>query len=268
MNITGIQQTTSSLTAGQSNQDSHEMGIQKQILTLQEKMRGITYDKEMSAEEKSDEKKALQEKIQNLNNELKQYQLQKRQEEAQKRQEEAARQKESEERTAAENTETSAAKSSAGAADEQSAGNAAAVFAGKQADEPESGFNNTASTTMFSSASAKEHLAQMQKIRTNLEGQMRTASTDEQKTKLQKRINNAAKTIGEKIRKITDAIADTRKDDKARKEKVQKQLEEYREKTKNVNAAVPKTSGVSGKGKYWKDDSAMPGKVLITRKKS
>ena len=266
MDIASIKQTSSVLPAGQSSQDSHEINIEKQILNLQEKMRGITYDSEMSAEEKSDEKKALQEKIQNLNSELKQYQIQKRQEEALKRQEEAAK-KQAEEARKPEEITTSAAKSSTGTVSEQST-KSVAVSAEKQADEPESGFSDTASATMFSTASTKEHLAQMQKIRTNLEGQMRTASTDEQKTKLQKRINNVAKTIGEKIQKIADAIADTQKDDKVRKEKVQKQLEEYREKTKNVNAVVPKTGSASGKGKYWKDDSAIPGKVLITRKKS
>ncbi len=267
MNIASIKQTSGVLPASQSSQDSHEINIQKQIGTLQEKMRGITYDSEMSAEEKSDEKKALQEKIQSLNSELRQYQTQKRQEEAQKRQEEAAK-KQAEEARKQEETTTSASNSSTGTASEQSTGSAAADSTEKQAEEPESGFNDAASTTMFSTANTKEHLAQMQKIRTNLEGQMRTASTDEQKTKLQKRIDNVTKTIGKKIRKIADSIADTQKDDKARKEKVQKQLEEYREKTKNVSASVPKTSSASGKGKYWKDDSAMPGKVLITRNKS
>lgn len=267
MNITSIKQTSGVLSAGQSSQDSHEVNIQKQILNLQEKMRGITYDSEMSTEEKSDEKKALQEKIQNLNSELKQYQIQKRQEEAQKRREEAAK-KQAEEERKSEETTTSSVKSSADTASDQSTGSAAAVSAEKQTDEPESEFSDAASTTMFSTANTKEHLSQMQKIRTNLEGQMRTASTDEQKTKLQKRIDNVAKTIGEKIRKIADSIADTQKDDKVRKEKIQKQLEEYRKKTKNVSAAVPKTSSTSGKGKYWKDDSAMPGKVLITRNKS
>lgn len=267
MDIASIKQTSAVLPAGQSSQDSHEVNIQKQILNLQEKMRGITYDREMSTEEKSDEKKSLQEKIQNLNSELKQYQIQKRQEEARKRQEEAAK-KQAEEARKPEETTTSAAKSSIGTASEQSTESPATASVEKQSDEPEAGFNDAASTTMFSTATTKEHLAQMQKIRTNLEGQMRTASTDEQKAKLQKRINNVAKTIGEKIQKIADAIADTQKDDKVRKEKVQKQLEEYREKTKNVNAAVPKTNSTTGKGKYWKDDSAMPGKVLITRKKS
>ena len=75
----------------QSTQDSHEKNIQTQIINLQEKMRDITYNKEMSSEEKSDQKKALQEKIQVLNSELRQYQLQKRQEEAENRKEEASR---------------------------------------------------------------------------------------------------------------------------------------------------------------------------------
>ena len=70
MDIASIKQTSAVLPAGQSSQDSHEVNIQKQILNLQEKMRGITYDREMSTEEKSDEKKSLQEKIQNLNSEL------------------------------------------------------------------------------------------------------------------------------------------------------------------------------------------------------
>ena len=56
----------------QSAQDGHEQSIQKQIMNLQEKMRDITYNNEMSSEEKSDQKKALQEKIQELNNELRQ----------------------------------------------------------------------------------------------------------------------------------------------------------------------------------------------------
>lgn len=267
MDIASIKQTSAVPPANQSSQDSHEINIQKQIVNLQEKMRSIAYDSQMSAEEKSNEKKELQGKIQNLNNELKQYQIQKRQEEAEKRQKEAAK-KQAEEAKRAEEPKTSTTSASSQTADGQSDESVAAVSAKKQADRPDTESASAASGTMFSTANTKEHLAQMQKIRTNLEGKMRTASTDEQKAKLQKRINNVAKTIGEKIQKISEAIANTQNEDKVRKEKVQKQLEEYREKTKNVNTSVSKTSGTSGKGKYWKDDSTMPGKVLITRKKS
>lgn len=260
MNITGIQQTTGALTAGQSeqsNQDSHEISIQKQILTLQEKMRGITYDKEMSAEEKSDEKKALQEKIQNLNSELKQYQLQKRQEEAEKRQQEAARQKETEERAAVESAANANTDNDAGKASET-------INETNNHNMEEQQAGQTNADVMFSISGTKEHLVGMQQIRTKLEGQMRNASTAEEKAKLQKKIDEVSKKMGEKVRKTSDTIEDTQKEEKSRKEKVKKLLQEFRDKRKNMNAAVPKTTDISPTGSgYWKD-----GKVLLTRKKS
>ena len=67
MNITSTNQSVGFMPVSQSTQDSHEKNIQTQIINLQEKMRDITYNKEMSSEEKSDQKKALQEKIQVLN---------------------------------------------------------------------------------------------------------------------------------------------------------------------------------------------------------
>lgn len=259
MNITGVQQTTSLMAAGnsqQSNQDSHEINIQKQILTLQEKMRGITYDKEMSAEEKSDEKKALQEKIQNLNSELKQYQLQKRQEEAEKRQQEAASQKETEGHTAVESTTNTNTDSTAKTTSENVNEN------NDNTEEQQSEQTNV--DVMFSISGTKEHLADMQQIRTKLEGQMRTASTAEEKAELQKKINDVTKKMSEKMRKASDSIKDTQKEEKSRKEKVKKLLQEFRDKRKNMNAAVPKTTDTAPTGSgYWKD-----GKVLLTRKKS
>lgn len=265
MNITGVQQqTTNSLVTAQSaNQDSHEINIQKQIMTLQEKMRGIAYDNEMSAEEKDDEKKTLQEKIQTLNSELKQYQLQKRQEEAEKRQKEAARQKEMEERQMTESV--SDAKNSNNSAAGTASENISENSGNNNMDESESG--QPEADAMLSMAGTKEHLADMQKIRTKLESQMRTASTAEEKARLQKKINEISKKMGEKMQKISDTIEDTQKDDKARKEKVKKLLQEYRDKRENMSAAVPKTTAPASGG-YWKDSDAMPGKVFLTRKKS
>lgn len=271
MNITGVNQISGTLAMGQSNQDSHEMNIQKQIVTLQEKMRGIAYDSEMSAEEKSNEKKVLQEKIQSLNSELRQYQIQKRQEEAEKRQKEAERKRQEE---AGRETDTTAAAADTSAKADRA--DASADTASLQAmdgsgtgaqemqtdSQPESG-------TIISVANTKEHLANMQKIRTSLEGQMRTAPTDEEKAKLQKKLNNVSKGMGEKMQKISDTIANAGKEEKARREKVQKQLKEYRDRTKNLNTSVSKTeSTASAKSGYRKDSSAMPGKVLITRVKA
>lgn len=260
MNITGVQQTASALTAGQPNQDSHEINIQKQIVTLQEKMRGITYDNQMSAEEKSDEKKALQEKIQNLNSELKQYQLQKRQEEAEKRQAEAS-QKEAEERRSVESTANADNASAAGKASESN------NETDNDMEEQQTG--QAQSDAMISNSGTKERLADMQQIRIKLESQMRTASTAEEKAALQKKINAISKKMGEKMQKISDTIEDTQKEDNARKEKVKKLLQEFRDKRKNMNASVSKNSNTASTGNgYWKDDAELPGRVFLTRKKS
>lgn len=210
----------------QSTQDSHEQSIQNQITNLQEKMRDITYNNEMSSEEKSDQKKALQEKIQNLNSELKQYQIQKRQEEAEKRKEEAAR-KQKEEAAAAEekaNTEE----------DTEDTGEEAVLF-------PESG----ASKTILSNSNTKEHLANLQKVRNDLEGKLRTATSEDEKARLRKRISKVSKGMGVKVKTIKDAIADGQKDVRSRKD----------------------TSKAKKKSKERKEDSAMPGKVIITRKR-
>lgn len=223
MNITNTNQSMGFMPVSQSTQDSHEQKIQKQIMNLQEKMRDITYNNEMSSEEKSDKKKALQEQIQNLNSELKQYQIRKRQEEADKRQEEAARKQEAEAAGTEENTN---AKADAGTEEES------VLF-------PES---NT-SQAMLSNSNTKEHLSELQKVRNDLEGKLRTASSEEEKAKLRKRINNVSKGMGVKVQKIKDTIADGQTDVQAQK---------------NKNGKSPRES---------REDSSVQGKVLITRRR-
>lgn len=265
MNITGIHQASGLSPAAGSKQDSHELTIQKQIISLQEKVRGIAYDSEMSSEEKSDEKKALQDKIQNLNSELKQYQAQKKQEEIQKRQEEAIKKQEEEARRSERNT-TTADKTSAPSSS-QAPGSTEEAQAGQPKD-PTAIADNAGSGVMFAAAATKGHLSNMQKIRTDLEGQLRTASTDEEKASLQKKINNISKNMGKKIQKISDTITDAQNEEKARKEKVQKQLQEYRDRTKNVGVSVSRSDKTASTGNgYWKDNSESPGKVFLTRKR-
>ena len=197
MNITNSNQSMGFMPVSQSTQDSHEQNIQKQIINLQEKMRDITYNNEMSSEEKNDKKKALQEQIQNLNSELKQYQLQKRQAEAEKRQEEAAKKQ----REEAEKTEESAAEESAAADTETDSSEEIVLF-------PES----DASKSMLSNANMKEHLSNLQKIRTDLEGKLRTAESEEEKARLRKRLSSVSKGMGFKVQKIKDTIADAPSD--------------------------------------------------------
>ncbi len=221
MKSTKANQAMGFMPVSQSTQDSHEQNIQKQIINLQEKMRDITYNNEMSSEEKNDKKKALQEQIQNLNSELKQYQLQKRQAEAEKRQEEAAKKQ----REEAEKTEESAAADTEADSSEE-----IVLF-------PES----DASKSMLSNANTKEHLSNLQKIRTDLEGKLRTAESEEEKARLRKRLSSVSKGMGFKVQKIKDTIADAPSDVQTQK------------------SGRPQQES--------KADSSVQGKVLITRKK-
>ncbi|MCM1173587.1 MAG: FlxA-like family protein [Blautia sp.] len=223
MNITNANQSVGFMPVSQSTQDSHEQNIQKQITSLQEKMRDITYNNEMPSEEKNDQKKVLQEKIQDLNSELKQYQIRKRQEEAEKRKEEAAR-KEREETAAAEE------KNGAEAGTEETEEEILPF--------PES----NAAKSILSSSNTKEHLDNLQKVRNDLLGKLRTAATEEEKARLRKRISRVSKGMGVNIRTISDAIADAQKNENAQK-------------------------GASKTSKERKEDSVIPGKVIITRKR-
>lgn len=210
----------------QSTQDSHEQNIQKQITNLQEKMRDITYNNEMSSEEKSDQKKALQEKIQDLNSELRQYQIQKRQEEAEKRKEEAARKQEEEAAGAEEK-----AKNGADGVNTEDLEEEIVLF-------PES----NSSKAILSNSNTKERLASLQKVRNELERKLRTASSEEEKAKLRKRINKVSKGMGVNIQTIKDTIAD------------------------GQNEAASKKNA-SKAAKEQKEDSFIPGRVIITRKR-
>lgn len=223
MNITNSNQSMGFMPVSQSTQDSHEQNIQNQIMNLQEKMRDVTYNNEMSSEEKSDKKKSLQEQIQNLNSELKQYQLRKRQEEAEKRQEEAAK-KQREEAARAEET--------------------ADTDTGSDTEEEAVLFTETnTSKSLLSNANTKEHLANMQRIRNDLEGKLRTAESEEEKAKLRRRISNLSKGMGFKVQKIKDTITDGQSNSQTKKSKSGSPLREL------------------------KEDSAVQGKVLLTRKK-
>ena len=225
MNITNATQTSGFPPISQSTQDTHEQKIQNQILNLQEKMRDVTYNREMSSEEKDSRKKELQEQIQNLNSELKQYQLRKRQEEAEKRQEEAARRQKEE---AGNSTETVSAFMEETADTEDAE------------DFPES----NASKAIFSNSNRKDHLSSLHKVRNDLEGKLRTATTEEEKAKLRKRLRNVSKAMGVKINDLTDTIADSQKEGPSDKAKTGRSTKEPG------------------------NDSSMPGKVIITRIKN
>lgn len=178
MNIGGINASSQgNMPVQQPTQDSYETDIRKQISDLQEKMKNISNDKEMSDEQKVKEKQAVQEQIQSLNSELRQYQIQKRQEEAEKRQEE--------QKQAAENADMKA-----------------------EISQNQTGFGDKEAGVIISISTSKEQMTDMQRIRTDLEGRQRTAKTDEEKERLQKKINNVSRGIGQRIKITEDTISE------------------------------------------------------------
>lgn len=257
MNVARINQTSGVTPANQSYQDNREKNLQKQIANLEEKVKNITYDKEMSAEEKSDEKKKLQEKMQSLNSELKQYQVQKQQEEDAKQQavQHAAR-LEASRKTAENVSSNSDPVSNSGDDDKRKT---------DETDEKSSDRGNASSGVILSISNTKDQLAGMHKIRKDLEGRMRTAETDEEKSDLQKRIDSVSKNMGEKIRKISDTITDNLKDEEERKDKVQKIQKEQEDRMKKINVVVP--NGGSAKpanDAYRKENFMISGDVSIS----
>lgn len=284
MNVTSINQASGNLSVTQSKQDSHEKNIRQQIMSLQDKMRNITYDNEMPDEEKSNEKKSLQEKIQSLNSELKQYQIQKRQEDAEKRQQETKKREETQrqQETSAKQEQAEAGKaavssnvnttSSAGetVSSEYTSENTASVQDSEVSADTQAaaGFSDDESDAMIAFANTKEHLAEMQKLYTNLQGLMRTASTDTERADIQKKLNSVSKSMGKKMQKVADTITDTHNENEKRKEKIRKKKRELEERKQNMNAVV---SGSEQKENidygYWQKNSTL-GKVFLTRKKS
>lgn len=284
MNVTSINQASGNLSVTQSKQDSHEKNIRQQIMSLQDKMRNITYDNEMPDEEKSNEKKSLQEKIQSLNSELKQYQIQKRQEDAEKRQQETKKREETQrqQETSAKQEQAEAGKaavssnvnttSSAGetVSSEYTSENTASVQDSEVSADTQAaaGFSDDESDAMIAFANTKEHLAEMQKLYTNLQGLMRTASTDTERADIQKKLNSVSKSMGKKMQKVADTITDTHNENVKRKEKIRKKKRELEERKQNMNAVV---SGSEQKENidygYWQKNSTL-GKVFLTRKKS
>ena len=273
MNITSANHMSGSMSAVQgnkSNQDSHEKNIKNQITNLQGKMRDLSYNTQMSTDEKSDEKKKLQEQIHNLNSELKRYQIQKRREEAEKKQTEAKKSDESVKKSSTDRTvvnDNEAAASAAGDIDDTATPltlsgteNVRNTESPAQQGRPELGLDGTESEMMISFSNTKKQLSNMEKIQTNLTGLMRTAETDEEKLKLQKKIDSVSSIIEDKAKKTADKLAESREEDEKKKKKIREMLKEQEARRANMKAAVPK----SGKSVFGDNQD---GKVLLTRKK-
>lgn len=192
----------------QSKQDNYEKKIQNQIANLQEKMKNINNNRKMSAEQKSNEKKKIQEQIQDLNSKLRQYQVQKKQKET------------------AEQTDENDNKN----------------------DNQITGVSEADSGVIISLSSTKEQIAGMKKIRTNLQGKLRTARTEEEKEALQKKINKVNEDIGVKVGENRETIREYQEaeEEKAdsKSDKVQWAKRKHRKKPVAAQEGIFKNSNV------------------------
>lgn len=183
----------------QSKQDNYEKSIQNQIANLQGKMKNISNNQKMSTEQKSNEKKKIQEQIQDLNSKLRQYQVQKKQKEA------------------AEQT------------DEDDIEN----------DNQITGVSEVDSGVIISLSSTKEQIAGMKKIRTNLQGKLRTAATEEEKEALQEKINKVNEDIGVKVGENRETIMEYRETEKEKANNKADKVEGIKKKHRKKTAVTP-----------------------------
>lgn len=224
MNISGINiSSQNNVPSKQSAPDSHESSLRKKISNLQEELRAISNDQEMPDDQKTRKRQAAQEQMQDLNSELRQYQIQKRQEEAAKKQEAAKQALKEANNKSAEPDERQAVQTADSKADTDKSDNSkaaddkAADATGNNAN-PQNGeeqmpalLGSKESGVLITLSSTKEQIAGMGRIRTALEGRLRTAPTEEEKASLQEKIGRVSNGIGKKIVITEDTISSLHK---------------------------------------------------------
>lgn len=254
MNISGINSSSqNNASSKQPALDSHESSLRKQISDLQEELRTISNDQEMSDDQKTRKKQAAREQVQDLNSELRQYQIQKRQEEAAKKQE-AAKQAlkeandkpaESEERKSVQATDSKAANRQS--VNRQSADGKTASADDKAVDATGNNTNSEneeeqqpallgskESGVLITLSSSKEQIADMGRIRTSLESRQRTAPTEEEKASLQEKIARVSRGIGKKIIITEDTISSFQKSSKSEPGQGQESANALRQREKEL----------------------------------
>ena len=210
MSIAGINLTRSGVKTKLSSRDNYERKIKNQISALEDKMEAISNDEETPAEEKKKIKQAAQEQLDNLNQELREYEIRKRQEEAEKKREAIKAAQE------AANSDPAETESEEGGIP---------FFEGLSGEE---------AGVMITLSATKEQIAGMVRLRTNLEGKQRTASTEEEKAELQKKINRVSKGIGQQIITAKDTLTDFRKNYPKNKEDTKKNAPKPEQKKEEV----------------------------------
>lgn len=84
---------------------------------------------------------------------------------------------------------------------------------------------------IISLSTAKEQIAGMKKVRTDLQGKLRTTQTEEEKADLQEKIDNITQNISDKVKETQDTISDYQK---AEQDKTQDKKEDKKENEANA----------------------------------
>lgn len=243
--------------------DSYEKNIEKEITNLKEQMNSVTSDGKLSEREKVSEKKKIKEQIQNLDSQLKRYQVQKQQKETVKesgKSEDGGASSASEQRMAAgtENAVVQQASSGTNTAQNQSV----------SSDDDRTGLDDVEAGVIISISNTKDQINYMHKVKTNLEGRMLTAQTEEEKRALQERINNVSLTMGQKIKKIAEAVEKNQISEEERKEKIEKlRQEEEAERKARRNVVLPDSIQTVSGGKTVSAGSTRGGENFIVKGK-
>lgn len=94
---------------------------------------------------------------------------------------------------------------------------------------------DTADTgVIISLSTAKEQIAGMKKMRTDLQGKLRTAQTEEEKADLQEKIDNITQNIGDKVEEAQDTISNYQKAEQGKTDKTQDKKEDEKEDETNI----------------------------------
>lgn len=88
---------------------------------------------------------------------------------------------------------------------------------------------------IISLSTAKEQIAGMKKVRTDLQGKLRTAQTEEEKADLQEKIDNITQNIGDKVKATQDIISDYQE---VEQDKTDKTLDKKEDKKENETDVV------------------------------
>ena len=171
-NINGVNLQMAAFGMGQAA-DSYSRNIQNQIANAQKQLQELSSNTELSMEEKKNKKQEISQEISNLNIQLRQHQMETRKQ---------AQQKNS-----------------------------------NSFDDMLGGSQNTSTAgcadmgVLISLSTTKEQIADMKKVRTDLEGKLRTAETDEARESLQEKIDNLSEDMFEKAKEAQDTISESRK---------------------------------------------------------